>query len=77
MGNTGQTTTPPNLDAKSLFVGAGPRLVYRNRSRFEPWAHVVVGLEHFSFSQTGGMLGSNNAVAGAAGSGEDVYLTPT
>ncbi len=75
-GNTGQTTTPPNLDAKSVFVGAGPRLAYRNRSRFEPWVHAVAGLEDFRFSQTAGMLGSNHALAGPAGGGIDVYLTP-
>jgi hypothetical protein len=50
-------------------------LTYRNRSRYEPWVHVVVGLEHYRFSQTAGLLGSNNALAGAAGGGVDVYLT--
>jgi hypothetical protein len=74
LGNTGQTTTPPSLSAKSVFVGAGPRLAIRNRSRFEPWGHLVVGIEHFRFSQTAGLLGSNNALAGAAGGGVDVYL---
>jgi hypothetical protein len=34
----------------------------------------VVGLEHYRFSQTAGLLGSNNALAGAAGGGVDVYL---
>ena len=74
LGNTGQTSTPPNLSAKSVFVGAGPRLAYRTRSRLEPWAHLVVGLEHYRFSQTAGLLGSNNALAGAAGGGIDFYL---
>jgi hypothetical protein len=76
LGNTGSNSVPPNLSAKSLFVGAGPRVSYRNRGRYEPWAHVVVGLEHFRFPQNGGMLGSNSALAGAAGGGLDVYLTP-
>jgi hypothetical protein len=75
-GNTGQTTTPPNLDAKSVFVGAGPRLAFRNASRIEPWVHLVVGLEHFRFSQTAGVLGSNNALAGAAGGGVDLFFRP-
>jgi hypothetical protein len=75
-GKTGQTTTPPNLDAKSLYAGIGPRLRYRNSSRFEPWVHLTVGIEHFRFSQTAGLLGSNNAFAGDAGGGVDVYLTP-
>jgi hypothetical protein len=76
MGNTGQTSTPPNLAVKSVFVGAGPRLVYRNRSRYVPWVHLVLGLEHYRFSQTAGLLGSNNAPAGAAGGGVDIYLKP-
>lgn len=76
LGNTGQTSTPPNLSAKSLFVGAGPRLAFHNRSRYVPWAHVVVGLERFRFSQTAGLLGSNSALAGPAGGGVDIYLRP-
>lgn len=76
LGNTGQTTTPANLGVKSLLVGGGPRLAYRNHTRFEPWIHLVVGLEHFRFSQTAGLLGSNNVLAGAAGGGVDVYLKP-
>jgi hypothetical protein len=76
LGNTGQTTTPPNLAAKSLFVGAGPRLILRNRTRYEPWVHAVVGFEHYRFSQTAGILGSNNALAVPVGGGVDIYLTP-
>jgi hypothetical protein len=76
LGNTGQTSTPPNLAAKSIFVGAGPRLAYRSRSRYEPWVHLTVGLEHYRFSQTAGFLGSNSAIAGAAGGGLDVYVKP-
>jgi hypothetical protein len=76
MGNTGQTTIPPNLNAKSLYAGAGPRVVYRNHTRFEPWIHLTVGLEHYRFSQTAGLLGSNNALAGEAGGGVDVYFMP-
>ena len=76
LGNTGQTTVPPNLDAKSIFAGVGPKLALRNHSRIEPWIHVLVGLEHFRFSQTAGVLGSNNALAGPAGGGIDVYLSP-
>jgi hypothetical protein len=75
-GNTGQTTTPADLSAKSLFVGVGTRLAYHNRSRYVPWAHVLVGVEHFRFSQTAGLLGSNNALAGPAGGGLDVYVRP-
>jgi hypothetical protein len=75
-GNTGQSSSPPNLTAKSVFVGAGPRAAYRTRSRYEPWVHLLVGLEHYKFSQTAGLLGSNNSVAGEGGGGLDVYLNP-
>lgn len=76
LGTTGSTTTPPNLGAKSLFIGGGPRFAYRNRSRYEPWVHVVVGMEHYRFNQTAGLLGSNSALAGNAGGGLDVFLKP-
>jgi hypothetical protein len=76
LGKTGQTTTHPNLDAKSLYFGVGPRLDIRNRSRYTPWVHFTVGLEHYRFSQTAGVLGSNNALAGEAGGGVDVYMRP-
>ena len=76
LGKTGQTTTPPNLSVKSVFVGAGPRFVFHNHTRYEPWAHVLVGVEHFRFSQTASVLGSNTAVAGPAGGGLDIYLKP-
>ena len=75
-GTTGQTTNPPNLSVKSVFFGAGPRLALRTGSRFEPWIHIVAGMEHYRFSQTAGILGSNNALAGEAGIGMDVYLRP-
>src|SRR5450631_558456 len=42
LGNTGQTSTPPNLQVKSTFIGAGPRLAWRTLGRYEPWAHLVV-----------------------------------
>jgi hypothetical protein len=75
-GNTGTTTAPPNLIAKSLFAGGGPRLAFRGRSRIEPWVHVVVGIEHYRFTQTAGLLGSNTALGGVGGGGIDFRLTP-
>lgn len=67
---------PRALDAKSLFVGGGPHIVMGNRSRFEPWGHVVVGLAHFRFTQTNDQLGlgSNSAFGFQAGGGVDVKL---
>ena len=76
----GHTSTSPNvpraLDAKSFFVGGGPHLALSNRSRFEPWGHVVVGLAHFRFTQTNNTLGlgSNSALGFLAGGGVDVKL---
>jgi hypothetical protein len=75
-GRTGATTNPPNLTAKSLFVGGGPRLALRGHSRIEPWVHAVVGVEHFRFNQTAGVLGTNTALAGVGGGGIDFRLTP-
>jgi len=73
-GNSGATTTPANLDVKSLFAGGGPRLAFRNSGRIEPWLHFIMGEEHFRFSQTSGVLGNNTALAGAAGGGIDYFL---
>lgn len=71
-GNTG---TPRNLDAKSFFLGGGPHFAIQNKSRFEPWAHVLVGWEHFRFTQTT-TIGSNSALGFMAGGGVDYKLGP-
>ena len=73
-GNTGTTSTPPNLTVQSLFFGGGPRLAFRNRGRIEPWIHGVGGEQHFRFNQTAGVLGSNTGLAAAAGGGVDYLL---
>ena len=39
----------PGISASSIFAGAGPHFVYRRRSRFEPWLHVLIGVEHLHF----------------------------
>ncbi|MGH9678768.1 MAG: hypothetical protein ACRD4Y_02330 [Candidatus Acidiferrales bacterium] len=75
-GNTGATSSPSNLSAQSLFAGIGPRLAYRHGQRLEPWLHCVIGVEHFKFTQTAGVLGNNTALAGAAGGGVDYKLGP-
>jgi hypothetical protein len=75
-GNTGTTTVPPDLSAKSILVGAGPRLALRGHSRFEPWIHANIGIEHFRFGQTAGVLGTNNALAVVGGGGVDFRLNP-
>jgi len=73
-GNTGVTTSPANLTAKSLYVGGGPRLAYRGRWRIEPWVHGNAGVQYFRFSQTAGVLGTNRALAGMVGGGLDLSL---
>jgi hypothetical protein len=72
-GNTG---APLNIVAKSLFVGGGPHIAVHNNSRIEPWAHVLVGLQHFRFTQTSPTLGSNSALGFMGGGGADFKLTP-
>ncbi len=74
-GNTGATTVPPNLGVHSVFVGGGPRLAYRGSGRMQPWAHFVIGLQDFRFTQTAGVLGNNKALGGEAGGGADFLLT--
>ena len=71
-GNTGGS---PSLNAKSFFVGAGPHLAIENRSRFEPWAHGLVGWERFRFTQTAN-LGVNTALGFIVGGGVDIRLVP-
>jgi hypothetical protein len=75
-GNTGSATVPPSLTARSVFAGGGPRLALRGGSRIEPWVHAVVGIDHFRFTQTSGLLGSNTALGWVGGGGIDFRLTP-
>lgn len=75
-GFGGQTSgTPPSLNAKSLFLGAGPRLSIESGSRFEPWVHGLVGLEHLKFTQIP-TLGSTNGLGFMLGGGLDFKLQP-
>jgi opacity protein-like surface antigen len=74
-GFGGQTTGIPQLSAKSLFVGAGPHFSLESRSRVVPWVHVLVGLQHYRFSQDG-PIGSNNAFGFMGGGGFDIKVVP-
>ncbi len=73
-GNPPLIALPPNLGKRSLFLGGGPRVVYRNRTRYEPWAHVLVGMEHFTTCAASGTAANNISVAAAAGGGVDMFL---
>jgi hypothetical protein len=66
----------PTVRAKSVFIGGGPRLMLENKTRIEPWVHMLVGLEHFRFNQTTVGLGSNSAFGFMAGGGVDIKLVP-
>jgi len=66
----GKNGPSPGLEVKSLFAGGGPHFIINSKSKFEPWAHVLVGLQHFRFTQ-GPVLGSNSAVGFMAGGGVD------
>jgi hypothetical protein len=46
----GFAPTTPSASAASLFLGGGLHISFRGRSRFEPWAHGLVGVQHFEFS---------------------------
>jgi hypothetical protein len=63
-----------NAKAGTLFVGAGVHLIYMNRTRFEPWAHGLIGgatlnLGHPIPAKTG-------TPAWIAGGGVDYRISP-
>jgi hypothetical protein len=64
-----------NPATRSLFVGGGPRVTIRNDTRIEPYMHVLVGLEHFRFTETSGS-GSQQALAFLGGIGADFKFRP-
>ncbi len=71
----GHTSTTPSLVAKSFFVGGGPHVTVHNIGRFEPWVHVLVGWQHFRFTQTA-TIGSNSALGIMGGGGLDFKVGP-
>jgi hypothetical protein len=72
----GHIGAPLNIVAKSVFVGGGPHIAAHNNSRYEPWGHVLVGLQHFRFAQTNNVvgLGSHSALGFMGGGGVDLKL---
>ncbi len=74
-GFGGHMNGNPSLDAKSLFVGVGPHIALENSSRFEPWIHGLVGLQHFRLTQSS-TLGSNSGLGYMVGGGVDFRITP-
>ena len=74
-GNTGTTTNPPNLNARSLLLVGGARVALRGHGRLEPWIHGDTGLLHFNVNQTAAVLGSNSSFEYQGGAGADLDLT--
>jgi hypothetical protein len=70
----GSGSAPQIASAASLFLGGGPRIARRGHGRYEPWGHVLVGLEHFRFTQTAVTYGSNNSLGYVLGGGVDIHI---
>src|ERR1700730_12384998 len=64
----GHTGANASQDAKSFFIGGGPHFSMHYAGRFEPWVHVLIGWQHFRFTQAG-TIGSNSFDAIVAGGG--------
>jgi hypothetical protein len=67
----------PNLklETSEIFYGGGVR-IGPERTRFQPWAHVLIGGEHFRFTQTSPSLGIDNGLAYQLGLGADIRIGP-
>jgi len=67
----------PNLklETSEIFYGGGVR-IGPERTRFQPWGHVLLGGEHFRFTQTSPSLGIDNGFAYQLGLGADIRIGP-
>jgi len=79
-GNTSTFTIPNSTPCapgcvKTVFAGVGAHVSFVRDRRLEPWAHALVGLEHFRFTQTS-TLGTLNSFAYLAGAGLDWNFSP-
>lgn len=74
-GNTHDLTYPPNLSVKPLLVAGGVHLAHRG-GRVEPWAHALIGGDHFRFTQSAGPYGGNFVLAWDGGVGMDLHINP-
>lgn len=66
----GGEPVPPNGSTVSLFAGGGPHISMGNAYRWEPWGHVIAGVQHFRATQ-GAIFGNNTHAAFMAGGGVD------
>jgi len=69
----GHAGSNPSIDAKSLYLGGGAHVSVYNTNRFEPWVHLIVGLQHFRFTQSA-TIGSNSPAAFFAGGALDYKI---
>jgi hypothetical protein len=64
-----------NLETSTIFYGGGIRIGPQH-PRFQPWFHVLLGGEHYRFSQTEASLGIDNGFAYQLGVGADIRVGP-
>jgi hypothetical protein len=70
MGFGSTSTSPISTPTKSLFVGGGLHSALYVGTRFEPWIHGLVGLEHIRTAV------SNSGLGFMGGGGLDYKLNP-
>jgi hypothetical protein len=63
-----------NAKAGTLFVGAGAHLIYMNRTRFEPWAHGLIGGATLNLGAP--IPAKTGTIAWIAGGGVDYRISP-
>jgi hypothetical protein len=68
-------STTVNLESSEIFYGGGIR-IGPERNVFQPWGHVLLGGEHFRFSQRSPALGIDNGFAYQLGLGADIKIGP-
>ncbi len=73
MADAGFGSSSPGHAAASIFWGGGVHFAYRTQRRYEPWVHVLIGVEHFAFEQIPPPF-NPTALAWVAGGGVDYRL---
>jgi hypothetical protein len=70
----GHDSNNSSIEAKSIFLGGGPHIVFYSNRHLEPWGHVIGGWERFRFTQSG-TFGTNSHAAFLAGAGLDYKIS--
>lgn len=71
----GTTGGVPNLNAKTFFAGIGPHVSIQSPSRFEPWAHLIPGVQGIGLTQTA-TFGHSTGFGFLLGGGLDTRIRP-